>query len=137
MIRDTAECLFQVVPKAKFKALIMSGRYERRNKTVLVGKEKLSDGREDFVVLDSEWARWERCEREVLEQIERVADIDTPIVIEQPVAPTQSPVDSIPAEDRAAAYKLGLGENQPLPDYPESGRRPSWFREGFDPFGGR
>src|SRR5258708_4722813 len=101
MERDTDVALFTVVSRSRFKSLLMSRRYERRNRGILVGIEKLPDGREDFVVLDSEWAMWEKCEREVLSEIGKVSD-DQPIVIEEPVA-TPVPVDSIPAGDRAAA----------------------------------
>jgi hypothetical protein len=136
MERDCDSALFTVVPRSRFKLLQSSGRYERRNRGILVGIEKLLDGREDFIVLDSEWALWERIEREVLAEASRVADIGTPIIVKEP--PKAQPTDSgIPAGDKAAAFKVGLGEGQALPEHPESSRRPSWFRSGFDPFVGR
>jgi hypothetical protein len=126
MERDCDTCLFTIVPKSKFKLLSVSGRYDRRSKTVLIGKENLPDGRTDFIVLDTEWERYERIEREVLAESQRVADIDTPIVIEQP--PTPQPTDNIPAGDKAAATRLGV-DGGPLPEHPESSRRPSWFKD--------
>lgn len=137
MERDCDICLFTVVPRSRFKTLLASGRYIRRNRGILVGVEKFVDGREDFIVLDKEWALWEKVEREVLGEIQRVADDELIEVIDSVVAPSSAPVDSIPDADKQAALKLGLGENQPLPEHPPSGRRTSWFRESFDPFGGR
>jgi hypothetical protein len=119
MDRDCDTCLFTVVPKAKFMLLLKSGRYEFRNRGILVGREKLPDGREDFIVLDKEWQMWERVEREVLEEVQRVSD-DTPIVIEEPVAPPAPPAPNIPAEDLAAAIKSGIYPGTPLPNHPES-----------------
>jgi len=138
MERDCDVCLFTVVSRSKFKSLLMSRKYERRNRGVLICLEKLPDGRESFIILDKEWARWEKCEREVLAEIDKVSD-DTPIVIEQPIptSPQSKHDDGIPDADKQEAFKLGLGENQPLPNHPEGSRRPSWFRGGFDPFGGR
>ena len=137
MERDTDSCLFTVVNKSKFKALLLSRKYERRNRGILVGKEKLADGREDFIVLDTEWAMWEKCERSVLEEIQRVSDDNPPIVIEQPIPPISvQPTDNIPAGDKAAATRLGV-DGGPLPNHPESSRRPGWYRSGFDRWGGR
>jgi hypothetical protein len=135
MERDCDTCVFQVVPKSKFKLLLVSGRYDRKSKTVLISKEKLADGRTDFVVLDSEWERYERIEREVLAEVERVAD-DAPIVIEQPIPPSPQSRhdDGIPEQDRQEAEKYFSDR---LPEHPESSRRPSWFREPLDPWGGR
>jgi len=135
MERDCDSALFTVVPRSRFKLLQSSGRYERRNRGILVGIEKLPDGREDFVVLDSEWQKWERIEFEVLSEIQKVSDDAALEIFDPIVVPTPVPTDNIPAGDKAAATRLGVGG--PLPEHPESSRRPSWFRGGFDPFGGR
>ena len=130
MERDFDICLFTVVPKGKFKALLLSGRYERRSKTVLIAKEKLADGRDDFVVLDTEWAKLERAEVQVLEEIRQVSDDNTLVEIIVPsVTPTLQPKhDGIPEADKRGAAAYGIDQNQPLPEHPESSRKPSWFR---------
>lgn len=133
MERDTDVALFVVVSRSKFKSLLMSRKYERRNRGVLICLEKLPDGRESFAILDSEWAIWEKVECEVLSEIQRVSDDNALVEIIDPVVAPQPPVANIPPGDLEAANRSGI-LGGPLPIRPESSR-PRDHRGGTIDFG--
>jgi hypothetical protein len=119
----------KVVSKAQYRVLISAGGHERKPHCLT---RTMPDGRMEIVFTKQQFDQLERIEREVQAEIEREGDSGL-LQIEQP--PTLIvPGDGIPDEDKKSAE---FYFSDKLPEHPESSRRPSWFRGGFDPFGGR
>jgi hypothetical protein len=130
MEREGAEHKLRIVSSAQYRVLLATGGHERKPYCLT---RTLPDGRMEIVFTRQEFDRLERIESEVLVETQGVSDAEMIEIVEPP---TPMPTDNIPDADKQAAMKLGV-DGGPLPNHPESSRRPSWFKAGFDPFGGR
>jgi hypothetical protein len=98
-------CSVKIVPKATFKVLMKSGKYDLRSNGCAMRYERLPDGRDLILVLDTVFKQWEAAERHVGEQ--EVSDAAIAQLDELPeVKPVPQATDSIPAGDRALGERL-------------------------------
>lgn len=125
---------FSVVSDLEFQSLRYLPDFELRGDCLC----RVNDAEERFIMPQSLYERWQQSVEKVEVEEQRVSDNALVEVIDPSVVPTPQPKhdDGIPPGDIEAARRSGI-LGGPLPDHPESSRKPSWFRGGFDPWGGR
>jgi hypothetical protein len=120
---------FSIVSDTEFQSLQYLPDFELRGEVLC----RVNDAEERFIMSQSTYDKLRQITEEVEAEVERVGSADT-IEITEPISPSPVPKhdNGVPDADKQAAIKLGLGENQPLPNHPESSRRPElvqrWLR---------